>query len=589
MNDSTKRPSGQKTIAGAKYQWRMPTADQALTATFATHYNIARPIAETLIHRGFDSQASIDTYLNMRELDAVASPFLLADGERAAMRLKEAIEKGDRILIYGDYDVDGMSSTALTVYCLTELGAQVNFYLPNRVIDGYGITVNAIRRAAANGYRVVMTVDNGITAFDAAQEALSLGIDLIITDHHRPKELIPKAYAIVNPLRHDCPYPCKILAGVGVAFKVMTILYTYYKRSMPDKVYELLALGTIADVVPLRDENRYWVKYGLQHMNRLRSLPIAVLKNNCNIKKEELVSLDIGFSLAPQLNALGRLSDPRRSIAFLIGADARLVREVGALLLELNQVRKEAERSILYDIEVAIMEGRIDLANESIIMAAHHDWPIGVVGLVASRLVNAYGKPALLFHYNDKDNRARGSGRSIPAFNLFDALAAHSSILDHFGGHGVAVGLSLPVSKLPLLKQNLEETITRTVKATELQQTLSLDAEVVLPQLTEQFMADMARLEPFGHDNEQPIFCIHNLTQVSDPILLKDQHVKCTVTADGITKSLLFFNRPDLFAWLLTRREQPFHCAAAVTQNHWNNRTTIELQGYDVAVRTKTT
>lgn len=566
--------------------WLLQGAASHDVLELAACYNLSIPIIQTLVSRGLSSKTEIDSYLFTSFDNDVANPAKMADAQKAVDRLRYAIDCRQRILIFGDYDVDGMSATAMVMYCLLSLGANVNFYLPNRLTDGYGLSVDAVKKAARNGYAVVITVDNGITAFEPAREAKKLGVDLIITDHHRPQPVLPDAYAIVNPMRSDCSYPCKILAGVGVAFKIMALLFQDLKRPLPDKVYELLALGTIADVVPLKDENRFWVRYGMAHINRGHSLPIQVLKQNNHITKETLAAVDIGFSIAPQLNALGRLSDPRKAIAFLIGTDKNLVVEVGQLLFELNESRKQVERSILYDIESAIREKRIDLSAEHIIMAAHQAWPAGVIGLVASRLVSMYGKPALLFHYGN-DGRAKGSGRSIAAFNLFEALEANADILESYGGHSAAAGLSLPIDKVPLLKERLEQRIAEQVTPFDLRQKLVLDATVQLSELTRKFVDDMAHLEPFGHENEQPLFYIQKVCQIQKPMLLKDQHVKCQVFSDGIIKPMIFFNRPDLFELLLELSEEPFDCAAYVMENHWNGRVNIELQGLDIAIGNK--
>jgi len=570
-------------IHGAKYLWMLPKDFGQNMLELAACCNISTPIIQTLLGRGISTKNDIYSFLFTSYDAVIPQPELMADALKAIQRLRVAIEQGQRILVFGDYDVDGMTSTSLVMYCLLILGAKVNFYLPNRVLDGYGLSVTAVQKASRNGYSVIVTVDNGITAFEAAAEAKKLGIDLIITDHHRPAGKLPEAYAIIDPMRSDCQYPCKYLAGVGVAFKVMSLLFKEFNRQIPDKVYELLALGTIADVVPLKDENRYWVRHGMAYINKNMSLPIQVLKQNNNLEKEYLTSLDIGFSIAPQLNALGRLSDPRQAIPFLIGSDTSIVAEVGALLFKLNETRKQAERTILYDVQAAIDKKLIDVSTENIIMASHPAWPVGVIGLVASRLVSMYGKPTLLFHHT-KDGLLKGSGRSIPAFNLFEALDRNADILRNYGGHSAAAGLSLSVDKVGLLKERLEKNIAEQLTPFDLQQKLILDADVQLTELSRKFVADMSHLEPFGNENEQPLFYIRQVVQVQNPSLLKDQHVKCHVFADGVVKPVIFFNRPELYQILLNHGEQPFDLAAYVMENCWNGRVTVELQGVDISI-----
>lgn len=572
-------------VQGSKYLWMLPVVENKHVLDLAAKYNLSTPIMQALVGRGFATLDDINSFL-FSSIDHIAHASVLADAQKAVDRIRYAIDHDERILVFGDYDVDGMSATALVMYCLLTLGAKANFYLPNRMTEGYGLSEAAVKKAAQNGYKLIITVDNGMTAFHEARVAKELAIDLIITDHHRPAKELPHAYALVNPLRQDCSYPCKFLAGVGVAFKIMALLFEQVHKPLPDKVFELLALGTIADVVPLVDENRFWVRYGLAQINKASSLSINILKQNINMTKEVLGATDIGFSLAPQINALGRLSDPRKAIAFLIGSDVNLVKEVGQLLHELNETRKQAERSILFDIEAAILEKRIDLDRENIIMAAHNAWPVGVIGLVASRLVSMYGKPTLLFHYG-ADGRARGSGRSIAAFNLYEALQANSELLDHFGGHSGAAGLSLPIEHVARLKESLEQLITTQLTPFDLQRKLTIDAHLQLYELTHKFMEDLAHLEPFGHANEQPLFYVKNVVQVQKPLLLKDQHVKAHVFSDGIIKPVIFFNRPELYSSLLELDGEPFDCACYVVENHWNGRKNIELQGIDIAIRTK--
>jgi len=569
-------------LQGKRYFWSLPGSPDSQLYELAAAYNMSLPVMEVLLRRGYASKGLLDAYLFSYAERDVADAGLFADAERAVKRILRAIERKERILIFGDYDVDGMSATALVMRCLLQLGAEVNFYMPSRMRDGYGISASVVRKAAQNKYSLIITVDNGITAFEAAQEAVRSGIDLIITDHHRPHATLPEAYAIVNHQRADCQYPCKYLAGVGVAFKLMQLLYEKLNLPLPPKVYELLTLGTIADVVPLLDENRYWVQHGLAHINRNLSVPLRVLKQNSRLERPQITATDIAFSIAPQLNALGRMSDARSAISFLIGSDELLIQEIGKTLGAMNEARKETERGIYSEIEAAIIEKRIDVTKENCIVAAHHSWPTGVIGLVASRLVSAYGKPTILLHCTQK-GIAKGSCRSIPAFNIFQALEAEQDLLEHFGGHSMAAGLALKVENVPKLKQRLEERISATLTPFDLQQKIQIDAMIQLSDVNHQLANDLKRLEPFGNGNEQPVFGIKNAVQIQKPQLLKDYHVKCMLFSDGVAKPVIFFNRPELYPQLLERGEEPLSCAAYISENHWNDRVNIELQGIDVA------
>lgn len=562
--------------------WRLPAADMNQAAAYAAQLNISLPLVYTLLNRGLSSHDEIADFLFTSFEKEVTHASHLKDATQAVDRIIQAITRGEKILIFGDYDVDGITSSALMMLSLLPLSAAVNFFLPHRVRDGYGLSVRAIERAAANGYTLVITVDNGITAFAPAIKARELGIDLIITDHHKPHDHLPDAYAIVNPHQHTCEYPFKGFAGVGVTFKIISLLYEKMDKLLPAKVYELLLLGTIADVVPLVQENRFWVRHCLQQVNAAESIALQVLKTNGKVTRPTLSASDIGFSIAPQINALGRLEDPRQGVTFLIGSDAKQVEQVGRVLRELNEARRTIERAILESVQQLITNKTIDLEKERIIIASSDTWPPGVIGLVASRLVALYGRPTLLFHVT-QSGVAKGSCRSIAAFNMFDALSAHKELLEQFGGHAQAAGLSLKVENIPRLKEALEHRIAQQLTAFDLQQKLSVDAYVHLTDFNQKFMHDMSYLEPFGHAHQAPLFLIEAAVLIQKPVLLKEAHVKCAIFADGVVKSVIFFNRPELFS-LLSDHQDPFKLVAHVVENHWNGRINIELQGIDIAL-----
>lgn len=570
-------------ISGAKYLWKVPSIDGQQIAQIAATYNLSLPIAHTLLSRGFTDHDAIRSFLFSSFEQDVAHPSLMKDAQKAVDRILYAIAHQEPILVFGDYDVDGITSSALMMTSLLPLGAKVNFYLPHRVKDGYGLSTKIVERAAANGYKVIITVDNGITAFDPALKAKEHGIDLIITDHHRPHAHMPDAFAIVNPNQPGCAYPFKQLAGVGVSFKLLSLLYEQKGRQLPVKAYELLLLGTVADVVPLHGENRFWVRHGLHHINTHESFSLKTLKQNGKVVRPQLSSLDIGFSIAPQINALGRLEDPRQGVKFLIGTDQDEVTEVGSILFELNETRKEIERGIVKEIQQLIELEVINIKDEKVIIATSKQWPPGIIGLVASRLVGMYGRPTLLFH-ETKDGLLKGSCRSIAEFNMFDALQKNSDLLEQFGGHSQAAGLSLKKEKLSALKEQLEQLVQEQLTPEDLQQKIGIDAHAKLSDFTQKFMKDMRHLEPFGCENREPLFVIENVMQVQKPKLLKESHVKCSVFADGVIKPIIFFNRPDLYELLLANEQEPITIAAHVHENHWNGRVNIELNGVDIAV-----
>lgn len=571
------------TIQGSRYRWHLKNADMEAIRNISRTHNLSLPVAQTLFSRGFVDAEKIRSFLFTSFEQDVPNARLMKGLLQAVERILQAIERKEKILIFGDYDVDGVTSSSLMLLGLIPLGANVNFFLPNRKRDGYGISSTFIKKAVESGYKLIITVDNGITAHQPARDALELGIDLIITDHHKPHDEIPQAYAVINPNQEDCPYPYKYLAGVGVAFKLISMIYEQKGLTLPDKVYELLMLGTVADVVPMTGENRYWIRHGLSKINKQRSLALSVLANNNNLTKEHLSSLDIGFMITPQINALGRLDDCREAVKFMISSDVTEVQRIGTILKTMNESRKKVELDIYDQVEGAIINNRINLEEERVIMAAHSEWPAGVIGLVAGKLMHAYGRPTFLFHHDKKNSILKGSCRSISEFSVFNALVACKDLLINFGGHAQAAGLALAQKNLPEFKSRIEALVAEQVTPENLQPKITLDAYLELSDAQQKLMSDMAQLEPFGNSNAQPTFLIKNVTLLKPPTILKDKHVKCSLFADGIIKQIIFFNRPDLYPALMNVHDQPFHVAAHVVTNEWQGKRSIELQGLDIA------
>ncbi len=569
-------------IQGAKYRWKLKTPDNDLINTISKTHNLSKPVAHILFSRGYHDHDQIRSFLFSSYEQDVANPALLKGASAAAARIIQAIEKNEKILIFGDYDVDGITSSGLLMLAMLPIKANINFFLPNRKRDGYGLSSKIVKKAKEHGYSLIITVDNGITAFQPAQDAHELGIDLIITDHHRPHGKTPIALAIVNPQQDDCTYPFKHFAGVGVIFKLVTLIYEQLTLTLPDKVYELLMLGTVADVVPLLGENRFWVRHGLAKSNKQRSFAMSVLAQNTKLTKDVLNSTDIGFMITPQINALGRLDDPRDGVKFLISSEYPEVERIGMILKKMNEDRKKIERTIYDAIEEAIAEKNINLDVENTIVAGNKEWQAGVIGLVAGKLMHNFGRPTILFHLTH-DGIAKGSCRSIPEFNIFNALEGCKDILISFGGHSFAAGLSLKQEDIPELKRRIEKAVSEQLTPEDLQPKIELDAYLDLPEVNTRLMHDLSYLEPFGHKNSQPTFLIKNVTMLNQAQMLKDLHVKCSVFAEGTIKPVIFFNRPELFNILNALDGQPFHLAGQVLKNEWEGVTRIELQGLDIA------
>lgn len=574
--------NNQKQILGQKYRWLIPEIDNSLIDEIVNNFGISKIIALFLVSRGKINSADVKSFL-YSSIEDVPHASLLKDCNKAVNRIKQAIENKEKILIVGDYDVDGITSTSMLMTCLPLLGANVNFFLPNRLKDGYGLSVKIIEKAAAYNYKVIITVDNGISAVAAAQRAKELEIDLIITDHHRPQAILPPAYAIVDPYQDDCSYPYKYLAGVGVTFKFLSLIFEQFEKKMPNKVYELLLLGTVADVVPLTGENRYWVRECLKYINnKENSLALANLKKNSNCLRPKISSSDIGFFLAPQINALGRLDDARDGVYFLIGPEEEKVIKIGQNLKNFNDARKEIEKEIYQEIDQKIKNKEIDLDKELIIIASSKNWPAGVIGLVASRFVAQYSRPTIILHLTE-NGLAKGSCRSINAFNMFDALQENSDLLQQFGGHSVAAGLSLNIDNINEFKKRLEAKAQKILTPEDLILKLNIDGLINIEDLTDALLDELALLEPFGHQNDSPVFILKNVTNHKEPYLMKGLHVKCFIRSLENSEKvipLVFFNRPDL--WDIIQTKEFFNVVVKISENYWNDKRTLELIGIDI-------
>lgn len=572
----------ERSIHGEKFIWKLPEENKSDASSISSKFNLSYPVASFLCSRGMSSDEDFMKLLTSLKERDVGDPNLLADSEVAVERILSAIKNKEKILIFGDYDVDGVTSTSLFLLALSPLGVEINFFLPDRYKDGYGLSKWAIKKAHDSGYKLVITVDNGITALEEALYAKELGVDLIVTDHHEPHEKLPEALAVVDPKRSDCLYPFKDLSGVGVAFKVVALIYEKLGKKLPERVYELLTLGTIADVVPLLGENRYWVQDGIARMKEDVSLPIKELAANCEMNERNLNSTDIAFMIAPQINALGRMSNPRNAVTLLTSSDPSIIKDIASDLKIKNEQRKKIEMDLYREIEQAIERGDVDLKKELVIMVASSDWPTGIIGLVAGRVAKNYGRPTFLFHVS-KDGIAKGSCRSAQDINIFDLLKPLSGMMIKFGGHAAAAGLSIHKDNLFEFKTRLEEAMAKRFKPEDLVPQIKVDADLDLIDMNKKLVDDLDRLEPYGNKNEKPVFLVDNLSQIKTPSLLKDKHVKIFVFSQGIIKPVIFFQRPELISFFRNLGETQFKVAAQVTKNEWGGVVSSEFHGLDVA------
>jgi single-stranded-DNA-specific exonuclease len=569
-------------LQGLTYKWKLNRINKYEICKLSSDLNILPPIASVLYSRGFINKKSAMDFLFPFYDQKIYHPSILYGANETIERILLAIKKQQKILICGDYDVDGITATSLMLYGLLNCGANVNFFLPHRLKDGYGLSVRTIDRALKNKYDLLITVDNGTSAFDALLYAKKNNIDVIVTDHHQPKELPDGALHIVNPHQPACKYPFKELAGVGVAFKIIQLLYEKLDKKIENKIYELFLLGTIADVVPLIDENRYLVNQALISLSNNESIALSLLKSNAKITPEQtLTATDIAFSIAPQINALGRLEDPREGVLFLIDDNKEKLEKIGMHLFQVNQSRKKIEKEIFEKLKEEIKKENMDPQLDGCIVRSSKSFPAGIIGLIAARLCHLYGTPTCIFHEMD-DGILKGSCRSINEFNIFEGLSSiDQSLIISYGGHAMAAGISIYKDNLNAFKKAFSEKINSTCTKEDLQQKILIDGILELEDINNKLWHDLKLLEPFGASNPVPIFYIENV-YFKEISLLKDLHIKATIESDNGSIQIIFFNKPEWFNIIKENKNSKFEIVAKITQNNWNNKSKIELIGIDI-------
>lgn len=559
-----------------KKKWVIKAVDDARSAILSRSLGISPVTAGILSGRGIATVEDGVAYL-APALAAMPDPFLLKGMQAAVERLLGAAKRGEPVCIYGDYDVDGISGTALLVSFLRRVGVSCIYFIPNRFDDGYGLNEEALQRIISLGATLIISVDCGITSVREATFCRQSGVDLIIVDHHTPGERIPDAAAVINPLQPGCDYPCKVLAGVGVAFNLLVALRSRMRKEElfcpegePDlrEWLDLVALGTIADVVPLTDLNRIFVCHGLQKLETPHRVGITALKEVAGITGEVSCG-QVGFRLAPRLNAAGRMESAVPGVELLLGADAGECAVIADELNTANAERQAVERSI-FEQAVAMVDGNGSYPACRSIVLASRDWHQGVVGIVASRMVERYHRPTILIAI-DEQGRAKGSGRSIPGFHLLEALNDCSEHLEKFGGHRYAAGVGLRESALSDFIQTFETAACRILGDAELVPLLDVDAEVVPDQVSLTLAEELCQLEPFGSGNPEPTLMLRGATVVERRIV-GDGHLKLVVSVQGRKFNAIAFRQAECCT------DGVLDIAFYPERNVWKNSTTLQLR-----------
>lgn len=560
-------------------KWIVKDIDST-AAILSDHLGLIPATAAVLAGRGVRSADEGRLFLSP-SFSAMPDPFLLKGMEAAVARLMSARNSRENVCVYGDYDVDGITGTALLVSFLRRIGLNCTYFIPNRFDDGYGLNRDSLERIIALGATLIVSVDCGITSVDEAELCRQHSIDLIIVDHHAPKETIPDACAVVNPLQPGCSYPFKFLAGVGVAFNLLVALRSRMRQEglfsgedEPDvrEWLDLVALGTIADVVPLVGQNRVYAYFGLKRLESSVRPGVEALKNVSGVK-DKVTCGQVAFRLAPRLNAAGRMESAVPGVELLLGSDALRAAIVAGELDTANAERQNIER-VMFAEAVALVEQAGDYPDRRSIVLASSSWHQGVVGIVASRIAERYYRPAILIAL-DEYGHGKGSGRSIPGFHLLDALNSCAAHLDRFGGHRYAAGIGVRGDMLNDFAAAFEETAARMLGAAELVPVLDIDAEVRPEDVTVSLTAELKRLEPFGAGNPEPTMLMRGL-KVDDRRVVGDGHLKLRLSADGFRFDAIAFRQSDVVT------EGLIDIAFFPEINIWNNSETLQLRIKDI-------
>jgi single-stranded-DNA-specific exonuclease len=533
-------------------RWKTKILDEQLATLIAEQTRIPLVAARLLVTRGVSTPDDALRFLDPR-LDHLHSPYLMKGMGQAIERIQQAVARGERILIYGDYDVDGTTAIVILRKAIEILGGSAEFHVPHRIRDGYGMKDDVIERAAADGVRLVISVDTGIRAFAAAEAARRVSLDLIVTDHHLPEDgQLPHALAVLNPNQPDCDYPCKSLCGAGIAFKIAQALLegrdqADARRRLLPSFLKMAAIATIADAVPLAGENRVIAKLGLAGLRDPRNPGLRALMTVAQLaeRQRQLSATDVAFRIAPRMNAAGRMDVAQTVIELFEARDEEKARELAARLNQLNSDRQQSEQQIVQTLEARLTEPQF--ADARCIVLDGEDWHRGVIGIAATRVVERTYRPALVI--SRENGEGHGSGRSIPAFHLLAALESCRELFTRFGGHAHAVGFSLPSTRIEELRSRLDVYARARLTPEDLIPILEAEAEIELSNITPDLIRTVERMEPFGVGNREPIFISRKLHVLLPPKVLKEKHAKLRVEqANG--KAMRF----DAMAWRMAER-----------------------------------
>ncbi|UCG78245.1 MAG: single-stranded-DNA-specific exonuclease RecJ [Nitrospirota bacterium] len=553
--------------------WYVRRTNPEFVRYLAGASSISTTTAQVLINRGFKTPEEISDFFDAAA-NKLSDPSLLPDVHKAAERIKEAAINGEKVLVHGDYDADGVTATAILLITLRSLDIKCDYFIPNRFRHGYGFNTEAIRVAKEKGFGLIITVDCGITSFNEAEEARSAGVDLIITDHHEPQRDIdgmpkrPVALAVVNPkLRPDVELP---LCGAGIALK---LAYLLLGSDMSSALFDLAAIGTVADMVPLHGDNRIIARLGLELINNDSRFAIEALKDVSSLEGRKISAGLLGYSLIPRINATGRISDASEAVEMLVSDNMDRVQTIASELNSNNYKRQKIEEGVLRE-ALSMLKGR---PVESCIVLHNDDWHEGVIGIVASRLTDMFKRPS--FVLSVKDGVATGSARSVSSLDICECLSGTEDILIRYGGHKQAAGLSLSTDMISDFRERMISIVRERLGDEEPSDDLYIDAEVSLKDITFPLMKELSKLEPFGTGNEEPVLAARDLEVVS-PRVVRKNHLKMKLRFDSYTLDAIWFNKGDVLQRLIEPGK--FDAAFIPSINEWGGGKSLQLTVKDI-------
>lgn len=521
-------------------KWQVYEVNEEQVEKIIRENNVNKLIATILSNRGIVNKEDINVFLNPSRND-FHDPYNMPDMEIAVSRIIKAKENNEKVIIFGDYDVDGITSITVLKSFLHDIGIEADSYIPNRLTEGYGLNILAVEEIAKKGYNLMITVDCGISCIEEVKRANELGLETIVTDHHEVGDILPDAIAVVDCKRKDNKYQCRDLAGVGVAFKLAQALSI--KLGLDEKEYlkylDIVCLGTISDIVPLIDENRLISKLGLMLVNKTNNIGLRGILNASGYKNID--STAVSFGVAPRLNACGRMGHADEALKLFLSKNVNEVQQLTNLLNEYNKIRQDTERKIYEDAILQIENKNLD--KDKVIIVSGDNWHHGVIGIVSSKITEMYFKPSVLLSLEDKT--LKGSGRSIPGFDLYDALTKCQNELEKFGGHSMAVGLSLKQENIEKFKSKIEQ-IAEEQHIEQITPVIKIDAKINLNEITKEMVESLKMLEPFGEANKMPIFLFKNLSIDSIRSLSEGKHLKLTLKDSNVIVNAIGFNMGSL-------------------------------------------